>query len=189
MASTIYSFLLVIFDGCPPRDPRSLAAFMPALILSKIRLRSNSAISDITVNTSLPVSVLVSRCYVKLRRPTFASCNRLPMDRSSFVLRANRSKRHTTSTSPCRQAFKAPASPDRSDRNPLALSEPHVVWPHPSGSQRRKLEVKPLVLSGHPRIANQVRRLVRLSRFFHPFHYRITRQVLKLFNPIWLCLS
>jgi len=67
------------FLGRPPLRPRALAAFSPASVRSRIRLRSNSASAPKTWNTSCPEGERVSICSFSEANPTprvLSSCVR-----------------------------------------------------------------------------------------------------------------
>ena len=54
------TFAAVIFRGAPPFRPRARAAASPALVLSEINSRSNSARAAKIPKTSFPLGVVVS---------------------------------------------------------------------------------------------------------------------------------
>jgi hypothetical protein len=66
----VFSSLGLSFFGRPPLRPRARAAFKPACVRSRIRLRSNSASAPKTWNTSCPVGDRVSICSVSEANPT-----------------------------------------------------------------------------------------------------------------------
>lgn len=126
-------FLASMRRGRPPRLPRERAASSPALVLSLIRLRSNSAKEQKIWNTNFPPLVVVSIFSCRERNPMPRDSRRATTSIRFFKDRPSRSSRHTTSTSPDRRFSMAESSPARAALTPLRQSE--NIFSHPDFSR------------------------------------------------------
>ena len=111
------------FVGRPNFTPRALARSRPAPVRARMSSRSNSARPPRTVSISRPCGVVVSaQLSFKLLNPApFAAISAKILSKSR-VLRARRSSRLTTSTSPDSSLETALRSSGRSVRAPDSFS-------------------------------------------------------------------
>jgi len=87
----------VSFGGRPPVRPRALAAVRPATVLSRIRLRSNSASAAKTWKTRRPAGETVSIFSVSDPKLILRRSRSATRPTRSARFRPRRSNRHTTS--------------------------------------------------------------------------------------------
>jgi hypothetical protein len=139
-------------DGRPPCLPRARAAASPAIVRSRMRSLSNSAIAPKTWNTSFPPLVPVSSCSCRLLNCTPRSCKSFIDWMRCARERPRRSNRQTTSVSPARTKSRAPERPGRSVRLPEAVSV--KIFSHPA-ARSVLLEREGLVGGGDAGVADQ----------------------------------
>ena len=106
----------------PQRRPRARAEASPALVRSRIRLRSNSARAAKTWKTSRPAGEFVWMLSVRETNPTPLSSRSPTIRTRSDNDRPRRSSRQTTRTSPSRRALRQLSSSGRAADFPEACS-------------------------------------------------------------------
>ena len=108
--------------GLPPRLPLALADSRPAIVLSRMISRSNSAKAPKTWKISLPPAVVVSSDSLRLRKPTPRPSSSPTRSISSRSDLPSRSSLATTRTSPSRHQSNASRSLARSASRLLIFS-------------------------------------------------------------------
>ncbi len=125
------------FLGLPPVLPLALAAANPALVRSRMMLRSNSAKAPKTWKIKFPPEVEVSMDSWILRKPTFLSFSSSTNSSRFRSDRPRRSNRQTARTSPSRRESIACCSPGWAALAPLTSSTKIFSQPLPSNGLGR----------------------------------------------------
>ena len=128
--SAVEIFLELCCSFLPPFLPLALAATNPALVLSRIICRSNSAIAPKMLKTNLPPLVVVSIASVRLTNPIPLVLKSSTSVSKCLRERPSRSSRQTTKVSPLRSWSRHLSSPGLDSLAPETVSL--KIFSHPA---------------------------------------------------------